>query len=117
MPLPRLAEPLFGTVAIIGVGLIGSSIAHAAAKVGACRRLVAVYSSNADRSWPGVHVRHRRFTDHVAATQPAWRLLAHLPNPYPFDPARTDETSFADFFVYGRVGTHGEPCVIRAPAG
>ena len=24
----------------------------------------------------------------VAATQPDWRLLAHLPNPYPYDPAK-----------------------------
>ena len=45
MPLPRLAEPLFGTIALIGIGLIGSSIAHAAAKTGACRRVV-IYDSD-----------------------------------------------------------------------
>ncbi len=38
--LPPLPAPLFDTVAIIGIGLIGSSIARAVAKVAAVRRLV-----------------------------------------------------------------------------
>jgi SAM-dependent methyltransferase len=67
-------------------------------------RFVLAYASNTDAPWSSPHVRHRRFTDHVAATQPGWRLLAHLPNPWPFDPACPDETSFADFFVFGRRG-------------
>jgi cyclohexadieny/prephenate dehydrogenase len=37
--LPLLAEPLFDNVALIGVGLIGSSIARAIARVGAARRV------------------------------------------------------------------------------
>jgi SAM-dependent methyltransferase len=65
-------------------------------------RFVLVYASNVDMSWPAPHVRHRRFSDHVAATQPGWQVLAHVPNRYPFDPARPDDTSFADFFLYGR---------------
>jgi len=75
-------------------------------------RFVVIYASNLDATWPARHVRHRRFTDHVAATQPDWRLLAHLPNPYPYDPARPDDTSFADFFIYGRGGAG---CSIRVP--
>jgi SAM-dependent methyltransferase len=75
-------------------------------------RFVVIYASNLDAAWPASHVRHRRFTDHVAATQPDWRLLAHLPNPYPYNPARPDDTSFADFFVYGR---RGAGCSIRVP--
>lgn len=75
-------------------------------------RFVLVYASNVDADWPAPHVRHRRFTDHVAAAFSDWWLLAHLPNPYPFDPCRPAETSFADFFVYGR----GEGCAIRLPA-
>jgi len=74
-------------------------------------RFVLVYASNVDSDWPAPHVRHRRFTDYVAAALPDWRLLAHLPNPYPFDPRRPAETSFADFFVYGRE----EGCAIRLP--
>ena len=37
---PALAEPIFGELAIIGVGLIGSSIARAARKRNAARRIV-----------------------------------------------------------------------------
>ncbi len=66
------------------------------------RRFVLVYASNVDLPWPSPHVRHRRFSDHVALTRPDWRLVAHVPNRYAFDPARPDETSFADFFVYAR---------------
>jgi cyclohexadieny/prephenate dehydrogenase len=40
MPLPRLPEPLFGTLALIGVGLIGSSVARAAAQTGAAGCIV-----------------------------------------------------------------------------
>lgn len=74
---------------------------------------VVIYASNLDAASPSPHVRHRRFTDYVAATEPDWRLLAHLPNPYPFDAANPDETSFADFFIYGRKGA---PCRIVVPA-
>ena len=77
-------------------------------------RFVVIYASNVDAAWPARHVRHRRFTDHVAATEPDWRLLAHLPNPYPYDPTRPNDTSFADFHVYGR---QASVCAIRVPAG
>jgi SAM-dependent methyltransferase len=76
---------------------------YMAALFGHATRFVLVYASNVDMSWPAPHVRHRRFSDHVAATQPDWQVLAHLPNRYPFDPARPDDTSFADFFLYGRM--------------
>ena len=76
-------------------------------------RFVVIYASNLDAASPSPHVRHRRFTDHVAATEPDWRLLAHLPNPYPYDVASPDETSFADFFIYGR---RDAPCSIVVPA-
>jgi SAM-dependent methyltransferase len=77
------------------------------------RRFVLVYSSNTDCTWSSPHVRHRRFTGHVADCRPEWRLLAHVPNRYPFDPQHPDETSFADFFVYGR---HDAACRLRIPA-
>jgi SAM-dependent methyltransferase len=86
---------------------------HVAAAFGHARRFVLMYASNAERNWTAPHVRHRRFTDHVAATQPAWRLTAHVPNPYPYDPDRPDDTSFADFFVYARTGA---ACTVRVPA-
>ena len=40
MPLPRLPAPLFKTLALVGVGLIGSSIARAAAQSGAAATIV-----------------------------------------------------------------------------
>ena len=88
---------------------------HLALLFGRTHRFVLIYSSNAEQGWPSPHVRHRRFTETVATTQPDWRLLAHLPNPYPFDPARPDETSFADFFLYGRSGRADGGCTVRAP--
>ncbi len=75
-------------------------------------RFVVIYASNLDAPSPATHVRHRRFTAHVAATEPDWRLLAHLPNPFPFAPAQPNETSFADFFIYGR---NDAPCSIVIP--
>ena len=77
----------------------------------ACR-FVVIYASNVDAAWPDPHVRHRCFTDHVASAYPGWRLLAHLPNPYPFDQERPNDTSFADFFIYGK---RNEACVIPIP--
>jgi len=47
MPLPRLPEPLVGTLALVGIGLIGSSVARATAQVGAAERIV-ICESNPD---------------------------------------------------------------------
>jgi SAM-dependent methyltransferase len=68
-------------------------------------RLVLIYSSNADLNWPAPHVRHRRFTRHIAEQFPDWRLCAHLPNPFAYDPAYPNDTSFSDFFIYARAGS------------
>jgi len=77
---------------------------HLAALFGAASGLVLIYASNTDQAWPDAHVRHRRFTTTIAARFPDWRLCAHLPNPFPYDPAQPAATSFADFFVYARPG-------------
>lgn len=76
-------------------------------------RFVVIYASNTDAAWNSPHVRHRRFTDHVKWNFPDWRLAAHCPNPYPFDPEQPDDTSFADFFIFTRPG---EGCRIPVPA-
>ena len=77
---------------------------------GHAARFVLIYASNFDSGWPSPHVRHRRFSNVVAQRWPMWELLAHLPSPFPYDPGRPDETSFADFFVYARARAE---CVIR----
>ncbi len=79
------------------------------------RRFVLIYSSNAEAGRPTLHVRHRRFSDDVAATLPGWQLVSHVPNRYPFDRSNPDETSFADFFVYARTGNRF-PVFIPDPA-
>lgn len=77
------------------------------------KRFVLVYSSNTDLEWSSPHVRHRRFTEYVADCRPEWRLIAHVPNRYPYDSQRPDETSFADFFVYGK---HDARCRLLIPS-
>lgn len=68
------------------------------------RRFVVIYSSNVERRVGSAHVRHRCFTDFVAASLPEWRLVRHIPNAFPFDPADKSNTSFADFFVFAAAG-------------
>lgn len=64
------------------------------------RRFVLIYSSNREARYAGSHIRHRRFTDYIARNFPGWRDVAHIPNPFPWDPANKGETSFADFFIF-----------------
>ena len=68
------------------------------------RRLVVVYSSNrsedeSDRS--PAHIRHRKFTDWVAANAPDSELLEVVENDHPFRSEEPDETSWCDFYVFG----------------
>ena len=74
--------------------------AHMRLLFAAATRCVVVYSSDRDAdAADGPHVRHRRFTDWVAARAPQWRLLRRVPNAHPFTGDwRTG--SFADFHVY-----------------
>ena len=60
--LPRLAEPVFDRLAIIGCGLIGSSVAHAARASGAAREIVAYDANPAARA----RVAELGFADRVA---------------------------------------------------
>jgi hypothetical protein len=67
----------------------------------AARRSVIVYSSNYERQW-AAHVRHRRFTDWVEKHRPDFKLVATIPNRFPFDQNDPDNTSFADFYIFER---------------
>jgi hypothetical protein len=70
---------------------------------GAATRFVAIYSSDTDDNGdnPVPHVRHRRFSAWIERNAYGWRLLARVPNPYPYD-GDSASTSFADFFFYER---------------
>lgn len=68
----------------------------------AAKRWVVIYSDNTDTAEPeqAAHVRRRRFTDWTDQLN-EWRLVEHVPNPYPF----TDDLtagSWSDFYVYRR---------------
>ena len=73
------------------------------------RRFVIVYSSNVAQAWPQKHVYHRKFTDWVIRRRPEWSLLSRVPNDYPYDPARPDDTSFADFYVFCCLAKSDDP--------
>lgn len=66
----------------------------------AAKRFVIIYSSNKDEQPDALHLRHRKFTEWVAAKRPAFRLIAFIPNRFPFDAKDPDNSSFADFFVF-----------------
>lgn len=68
----------------------------------AAERFVITYSSNIEGPDVEPHIRHREFTAWVAATQPEWRLVQRVPNPYAVSADRRSG-SCADFFVFQRV--------------
>ncbi|HEY0792691.1 MAG TPA: class I SAM-dependent methyltransferase [Chthoniobacterales bacterium] len=66
------------------------------------QKAVVIYSSNKTEPSGVPHVRHRRFTDWVQLHAPEWRKVGYVANRYPFEPARSWETSFADFYIFER---------------
>lgn len=74
--------------------------AHMEALFRHARDFVVIYSSNHAAPHDGSHIRHRRFTDFIAARMPGWQRVLHIPNPYPWDPANPTETTFSDFHIF-----------------
>jgi SAM-dependent methyltransferase len=67
-------------------------------------RFAIIYSDDRDLEYMELterHVRHRKFTAWIDANCPAWRLLDHIPNRFPFDD-KTGFGSFAEFWIYER---------------
>ncbi|NIM50809.1 MAG: methyltransferase domain-containing protein [Gemmatimonadales bacterium] len=74
---------------------------HMRALFRAATRYVIVYSSNTD-DIPGVeetHIRHRAFTRWIEQEAPSWRLVRHVPNPYPYK-GNPRTGSWSDFYIY-----------------
>jgi SAM-dependent methyltransferase len=63
-------------------------------------RFVVIYSSNKVQPSGVPHVRHRLFTKWIEANAPKWSQSGFIPNRYPEDPKRPDDTSFADFYIF-----------------
>ncbi|WP_206026917.1 methyltransferase domain-containing protein [Jiella endophytica] len=82
----------------------------------AATRFVVVYASNHDAPGPSVHVRHRRFTDWIAANRPEWTLRDVVANRFPFKDD-TAEESFADFHFFDRAVPGSAPGSVAPDAG
>lgn len=67
-------------------------------------KYVIIYSSNEERQSDSIHVRHRRFTDWVERNRPDFHQTGFMKNPYPEDIRDIDNTSFADFYFFERIG-------------
>lgn len=69
----------------------------------AASRFVVVYASNfeAPDQPDGEHVKHREFTRWIEQRQPAWQLLEHIPNKYPYK-GNYKTGSFADFYIFSK---------------
>jgi hypothetical protein len=80
----------------------GVFAAHMQALFSLAGKYVMIYSSNHDARGHAGHIRHHSVTDWVAANAPAWEQIGFVKNRYPFDPKRPGETSFADFYEFGR---------------
>ena len=64
------------------------------------QRHVVIYASNYDSLTNSPHVRHRKFTAWIAKNAPDWQPAGFVPNRFPFDPNRPDDTSFANFHFF-----------------
>ncbi|MFI5248775.1 MAG: class I SAM-dependent methyltransferase [Gemmatimonadales bacterium] len=76
--------------------------AHMQALFSLASKYVIVYSSNHDGPGHAGHIRHHSVTDWVAAHAPEWQQIDFIKNRHPFDRKRPGETSFADFYHFGR---------------
>jgi hypothetical protein len=76
--------------------------AHMQALFSLAGRYVIIYSSNHDARGHAGHIRHHSVTNWVAAHAPEWHQIDFIKNRYPYDRKRPGETSFADFYHFGR---------------
>ena len=66
-------------------------------------KYVCIYSSNYDKIF-AKHVKHRKFTNWVDKyVSKNWKLKEYVPNKFPFDPKKSDFTSFSDFYFYEKI--------------
>lgn len=82
---------------LVGDGVFNSYMMRL---VSSSKKYVSIYSDNEERPSAADHIRHRYFTDGLAKHAPAWKPLLKLPNPYPEDPSRPNDTSWADFHFF-----------------
>lgn len=64
-------------------------------------KYVIIYSSNVDKE-PRQHERHRKFTSYVEINCTDWKLMQHIPNPYPYT-GNVSSGSVSDFYIYQKL--------------
>ncbi len=69
----------------------------------AARKAVIIYASNEDKGWKDPHVRHRKFTDWIEKNRPDFIFMSRVPNRYPYDAKKPDDTSFSDHHIFRSV--------------
>jgi SAM-dependent methyltransferase len=69
---------------------------------GVSQRHVIIYSSNYDALAEGPHVQHRKFTTWISENARDWQPEGFVANRFPYNAQRLHETSFSDFYFYGR---------------
>lgn len=65
------------------------------------QKYVCIYSCNYEKAHAS-HVRCRKFTDYIEQNFKEWELIEYLPNEYPYDEKKPDDTSWSDFYFYKR---------------
>lgn len=63
------------------------------------QKFVIIYSSNKELHHTQ-HVRHRQFSSWVQKYAVEWKFKTMIPNAYPYDENKPNESSFCDFYVY-----------------
>lgn len=65
-------------------------------------KYVIIYASNEERPYAGGHMRYRKFTKWISQHAPQWTCLKMIKNKYPYNPKNPDNTSIADFYIFGK---------------
>jgi len=68
----------------------------------AAKRYVVIYSSNAEMI-TSAHEKRRKFTSWIEIKQPDVKLVAHIPNRFPYNPSNPEDTSLSDFYFFEKV--------------
>ena len=72
----------------------------------AAEKFVIIYASNKNENHCP-HVKHRKFTDWIEQNQnnitKGWVLKEKIENKYKYSPKNTEDTSFADFYIFEKL--------------
>lgn len=74
------------------------------------KKFILLYSPDASMpEFDAAHVKTRKFSDWIRAHRPDWHLAERIENKFPYDVDNPRETTFSDFYLYGRLENHTRP--------